>query len=159
MPTSKRNMVIVEIISILLIILFCYAAISKLTDFKNFQVQLNKSPLLTGFVPFISWAVPIFELFVAALLVFKLTKITGLYLSLFLMMLFTTYIVIILNFSYYIPCSCGGILGSLPWRAHLIFNLFFLVIIIIGILLQPKELTFKSNAPVKPLITGEAENL
>jgi hypothetical protein len=40
--------------------------------------------------------------------------------------MFTFYIVIILNFSSFIPCSCGGILEKLGWREHLIFNIFFL---------------------------------
>jgi hypothetical protein len=52
------------------------------------------------------------------------------------MILFTTYIVIILNFSSFVPCSCGGILEKLGWTAHLIFNVVFIVLGIAAILLK-----------------------
>jgi hypothetical protein len=37
------------------------------------------------------------------------------------------------------PCSCGGILGHLSWVPHLFFNLFFLIVTIIGIGITNKE--------------------
>ena len=40
---------IIEIICLLYILLFVYAAVSKLLDFENFQVQLGQSPLLSAF--------------------------------------------------------------------------------------------------------------
>lgn len=63
--------VIVEIICFLYILLFVYAAISKLLDFENFRVQLGQSPLLSAFAGSIAWLVPILELLIALLLVLK----------------------------------------------------------------------------------------
>lgn len=50
--------------------------------------------------------------------------------------MFTAYIVIILHFSYFVPCSCGGILEKLGWTEHLIFNVVFVLLAIVAILLQ-----------------------
>ncbi|HVW96696.1 MAG TPA: MauE/DoxX family redox-associated membrane protein [Mucilaginibacter sp.] len=133
----------VEIISALLILLFVYAAVSKLLDYERFKVQLGKSPLLNSFAAFAAVTVPLGELLISAFLGFNKTRTVGLYLSLFLLVLFTSYLVAILNFSYYIPCSCGGILQGLSWKAHIIFNSGFIAITIIGIILQNKSFNSK----------------
>src|SRR5690606_29917948 len=52
-----------------------------------------------------------------------------------MMVMFTTYIYITLNYSSFIPCSCGGILESMGWTPHLIFNLCFIVLALIGIVM------------------------
>lgn len=44
-------------VSILLGLLFMYAAMSKMLDFENFQVQLAQSPLLSAYAGFVSYAV------------------------------------------------------------------------------------------------------
>ena len=131
----RTQSVIIEFISMLYIMMFVYAAASKLLDFKNFQVQLGQSPLLSAFAGMISWVVPIAELFIALLLIFPKYRLVGLFSAFSLMALFTTYITIILNFSTFIPCSCGGILEKMGWTEHLIFNIVFVVLAFIGILL------------------------
>jgi len=123
----------IEIITSLFILLWVYAALSKLLDYETFKVQLGKSPLLTDFAGFAAIAVPVSELLIAGMLLFKRFRLLGLYASLFMMVMFTAYIIAILNFSYYIPCSCGGILSSLGWTEHVIFNLVFVGLAIVGI--------------------------
>jgi hypothetical protein len=68
-------------------------------------------------------AVPAVEVLVAATLIFPKTRLAGLYGCFLLMVMFSTYIVIILNFSQYVPCSCGGILENMSWSQHLVFNI------------------------------------
>lgn len=104
------------------IILFVYAAISKVTDFENFQVQVAQSPLLSAFATVIAYATVIGELIIAILLCFPKTKRLGLYLFLGMMTAFTVYIYLILNYSPFVPCSCGGILEKMGWTEHLWFN-------------------------------------
>jgi hypothetical protein len=67
------------------------------------------------------------ELGLVLALSLPVSRLKALYLSVGLMIVFTTYIILILNFSSFIPCSCGGILETLGWTEHLIFNLFFIV--------------------------------
>lgn len=152
---------LVEIASIILIIVFCYAAVSKLTDVNLFRIQMSKSPLLVDYASILSWAVPTTELIAAALLAFRQTKLAGLYLGLFLMILFTSYIIIIMTFSYYIPCSCGGILQGLSWKAHLIFNFSLLLIIFPALLIENRHKVTEASLPLNPITIkpGEAEHL
>lgn len=125
----------VEIICFLYIVLFVYAAVSKLLDFENFQVQLGQSPLISSFAGFLSYFVPLLELVLALSLVFLRSRLIGLYFSFFLMGLFSAYIFIMVTFSPFVPCSCGGVLENLTWRQHLYFNLLFVVFGGIGLYL------------------------
>lgn len=122
---TVRN-VVVNIISYLFVLLFIYAATSKLLDFETFTVQLAQSPLLSAYADIIAWLVPGVEILIAGVLVFPRFRILGLYASFTLMVMFTAYIYIILNFSDFIPCSCGGVLEKLSWTQHLIFNVVFI---------------------------------
>jgi uncharacterized membrane protein YphA (DoxX/SURF4 family) len=124
-PTPLPKKIALEIICLLYIVLFVYAAVSKLLDFENFQVQLGQSPLLSAFAGWIAFIVPISELIIAALLVFPRYRLLAMYMAFSLMIMFTAYIIIILNFSPFVPCSCGGILEKLGWKEHLIFNIAF----------------------------------
>jgi hypothetical protein len=36
-------------------------------------------------------------------------------------------------FAEHLPCNCGGVLQKMNWRQHLIFNLFFICLSLIGI--------------------------
>ncbi|AWG22850.1 hypothetical protein FFWV33_15600 [Flavobacterium faecale] len=130
---------IIEIICLLYILLFVYAAVSKLLDFENFQVQLGQSPLLSAFAGWASWGVVIVELIISILLSFPKWRLFGLYAAFSLMTMFTTYIIIILNFSPFVPCSCGGILEDLGWTEHLVFNIGFIFLALIGIILATSK--------------------
>lgn len=110
-------------ISYFFILLFVYASVSKISDFENFQVQIGQSPLLSSYAGIVSYSVIIAELLIAFLLIFPQYRIIGSYGSLGIMTSFTIYIYLILNYSEFIPCSCGGILEKLGWEEHLIFNI------------------------------------
>ena len=97
-------------------------------DFENFQVQVAQSPLLSAYAGFISYAVIIMELVIVGLLCFHLTRLWGLFASFAVMVAFTVYIFLILNYSDFVPCSCGGILEKMGWTEHLIFNMACVVI-------------------------------
>lgn len=129
----KAQNLILELICLLYVLLFVYAAVNKFLDFENFQVQLGQSPILRSYVKLISYGVPITELFLAALLLIHKTRQIGLYGVFVLMSLFSAYLFILLTYSDHIPCSCGGILEKLGWKEHLIFNLVFILIAIVGI--------------------------
>lgn len=115
-------------ISYLFILLFVYSAVSKLLDFQNFQIQLAQSPLLTAFAKYISYAVLSVEFAIAILLSIPKTRIIGLFSAFGLMLLFTIYIYIILNYSSFVPCSCGGILENMNWTEHLFFNIAMVIL-------------------------------
>lgn len=130
----KRKL-IVEGICVLLILLFVYAASSKLMDYNKFRVELGKSPLLTAFAGYVAAGIPAIELVIAGMLSIPKFRLPGLYASLTLMVMFTAYIVAILQFSFYVPCTCGGVLQQLTWNAHLVFNIVFVALAFTAILL------------------------
>jgi len=119
---------IIQIVCYLYVVLFTYAAISKLMDFENFGIQLGQSPLLSAFTWQLSLAVPIVELLIVAFLVQSKFRVAALYASFVLMVLFTAYIFILLNYAAYVPCSCSGILEKLGWKEHIIFNIIYIVL-------------------------------
>jgi hypothetical protein len=127
-----------EIICALFILLFVYTGISKLLSMEGFVKVLHRSTLVSRFAVLLGWFLPLFELFVAGLLVFPALRKTGLYLSLLLMVLFTAYIGWMLLYETGLPCSCGGVIEYLSWRQHLIFNTVFIVLAITGIRTIPK---------------------
>jgi hypothetical protein len=131
----KKN-TIVELISALLLFLFIYAALSKLLDFDKFKYQISQSPFITNISWLVIWSIPLAELIISIFLLFKRTRLAGLYLSFFLMLLFTGYVFIMLRYSSYLPCSCGGVLSIMSWKQHFIFNLAFTGLSLAGIMLQ-----------------------
>lgn len=126
----------VDLISYLFVFLFVYASISKLVDIAHFRILIGQSPLLTHFAGIIAWFIPLIELVISILLVINRFRLIGLVGSFGLMFMFTLYIIAILQFSEHIPCSCGGVLQSLGWTEHLIFNIAFTLLGLLGIYLE-----------------------
>ena len=133
------------LVRILFILLFIYAAVTKLLDFQQFKIQLGQSPLLVSFGNIIAYAIPIIELSIASLLCFQKYQRYGLYASFALMVMFTSYIILILNFSPYVPCSCGGILENMDWNEHLVFNVFFVFLALVAIVFQSGQSKKQDN--------------
>ncbi len=142
--SETTKSIILDCICYLYIVLFVYAAASKLLDFDTFQNQLGQSPLLSANANWIAWLVPLSEILIAFLLIFNRFRILGLYGFYIWMVMFTTYIIIILNFTSFVPCSCGGVLEKLGWTEHLIFNFVFVVLSGISIVF------YSCNTTIKP---------
>lgn len=135
-----KRKIIIEIISSLLILLFLYASLSKWLAFRTFIGDMNNQPFPNWMTPFLVWFIPIIEVLIVIGLIFEKTRVQSLYASLFLMLAFTIYTVAILLHSFkYIPCSCGGVIRKLTWPQHLVFNLFFVGISLLGIILKRRE--------------------
>jgi uncharacterized membrane protein YphA (DoxX/SURF4 family) len=135
----RWRQMLTDIICYCFILLFLYAAAAKLLDDQKFELQIAKSPILTDFAGILVWLVPVVEIVIAILLMFPKTTSLGLFAALGLMTLFTAYIIVILNFSENIPCSCGGVLEHMSWQQHLVFNAVFVILSIAGILLHSKS--------------------
>ncbi len=134
-----KRKIAIEIIAFLFILLFTYASFNKLLDYQKFMIQIGQSPLLTGFGGSIPWMVITVELLISALLVIPRFRLFAFFGAFSLMVMFTAYIVAILNFSSYIPCSCGGVLAKLGWTEHLYFNSAFVLLGLAGIIFEADE--------------------
>lgn len=134
-----KKTIILEICCALLIILWAYAAFSKLFIYEAFRFQLLGHKLLADHAALIAWLVPAIEIVIALLLLLPQTRQIGLASSVVLLAVFTAYIVYMFNFYPHKPCSCGGIISKLGWREHIVFNLFFLVLAVIALRLNKKK--------------------
>lgn len=136
--SDQTKQFLVDVICYLFVLLFLYAATSKLLDYDKFELQISKSPIITEFANILVWLVPGSEIVISIMLLIERTRMLGLFAAFTLMLLFTFYIYAILNFSDSIPCSCGGVLEKMTWNQHLIFNMVFVLLALTGILLLTK---------------------
>ena len=135
-----KRQVLLECVSALLILLFLYASVSKFLDFKTFIKEMNNQPLPNSWTPFLVYFIPYSEILLSVALIFERTRLLGFYGSLVLMGLFTIYATLILVHVFsYVPCSCGGVIKRLTWRQHLILNLFFVTLSVVGVIAQRRK--------------------
>jgi len=125
---------------ILLTILFVYSAVSKLMHLETFHLRLERMPYISSFANWISWGVPFLELLISGFLWFPKYRKSALYASLVLLGLFTAYILIVLNYSDSIPCSCGGVISSMGWEEHIVFNAAFMLLALLGVFWAKKHI-------------------
>ncbi|MBV9960761.1 MAG: hypothetical protein JO072_00820 [Parafilimonas sp.] len=120
-------------------LLFTYAAFSKLQDVQMFKAQLLKFPLIGYAAVFLSWAIPVAEIITALLLFIPQFQYAGFIVSTILLTAFTLFLIVMVSFEKSLPCSCGGVIAKLTWREHIVFSLFFLILSLLGIYLKRKQ--------------------
>jgi len=141
---------IITVSTILLVLLWTYTATSKIGDLPEFRAQLHKQPISNEVAQILAFALPAGELMVAVFLVFQRTRLIGMIASVILMTVFTTYIILALTRNFEkMPCSCGGVLNILTWRAHLIFNILFLALAMAGCLSMIKIRKAPDQIPIR----------
>ncbi|WP_316828754.1 MauE/DoxX family redox-associated membrane protein [Pedobacter miscanthi] len=120
----------------LLVLLWGYAAFSKLGDYGRFvaQMQLAPVPLIKSLAPLLGVLVPVTELALIGLLFSERFKKAGLWLSFLLLLSFMVYIAVMLLSGLSLPCTCGGLISKLGWRQHLTFNALFMLISVLPFL-------------------------
>ncbi|SMC88711.1 MauE/DoxX family redox-associated membrane protein [Pedobacter africanus] len=128
-----------EIICWAYFVLFAYAAFAKLFEYDKFVVTMGQSGMLTPYAGFLAWAVPVVEILLGMMLMFSRFRLAGLYGSLSLMTMFTTYIFIVLFVMEKELCGCGAAIEALGWFWHFVFNTVFLVMAAVGIVLVCKR--------------------
>lgn len=102
-------------------------------------------PYISRFAPLISWGVPFLELVIVGLLWFNRYRIMALYGSFILLGLFTGYIILVLRYSDSIPCSCGGVISALGWKDHILLNISFMVLALLGIIWSKKQYNIQTH--------------
>lgn len=126
-------------VAYLLAFLWLYAAISKLIDWDHFKWEMHNQ-VLPGFLK--DWLIvllPMTELAVTMMLFIDRTASAAIWLSFFMLTFFTVYITLVIGNAFsYVPCSCGGILSSLTWTEHLLFNLVFIALTLTIIIIDRK---------------------
>jgi len=143
----KKYFSIPAIVSAILLGLLLYTGISKLQRHNDFLLALAASPLLKQHAGWLSRAVPVTELVIAALLFFPATRQKGMYAALLLLTVFTGYLTWMLQQQAPLPCSCGGFIEALSWPQHLLFNTALLAVTVTTILLNKRKDKRKERPP------------
>ena len=125
-----------------LVFLFVYTASAKLLRIDIFAGQLERFPWISPLAKIMAWVVPSVELIVSALLLTGRTRVAGFYAALGLMLVFTTYLALMLSSDRHLPCSCGGVISSMTWKQHLFFNLFFIGVALMGVVYSSPKIKF-----------------
>jgi hypothetical protein len=112
---------------------FCYKASSKLMVSKSVVGGLWGVAVFGRGAGVVAILLPLAELLIALLLIFERTRLYGLWASLFLLVLFTGYLGYMILLMPHLPCSCGGVIGSMSWSVHLVFNGVLIGLTVVGI--------------------------
>lgn len=135
----KNKDFILEAICCLLIMLFAYTGVSKLLDWEAFKFDLiNNMDFLDriGGTRALGIIIPVIEILTAMMLLIPKFRVVGLSNSVVLMFVFTLYVGGILIFMREKPCTCGGVLREMSWVQHFWFNIAFLILSLIGLVLH-----------------------
>lgn len=136
-PSNMNRYVLNDLIYLLLIALFIYTAVSKVYELETFHQQMLNQPLPRWLTTRLSWLIPSVEIITVVLLAIDRTRLYGFIMSFVLLGAFTIYVLLILlHFFDRVPCSCGGVLQSLTWEAHLAFNIIFFSLAFAGLRLE-----------------------
>lgn len=125
------------LISGLLIILWAYAAYSKLSDLNNFKHAMMTQVFPKWISRILIYLVPLSEIIIIVLLLITNTRLIGMYASLFMMVAFTIYVGgAVFELYDRRPCACGGLFARLGWEKHLKVNIVLTLIAVVGVLLM-----------------------
>ena len=137
-----------DIICGLLILLFAYAAISKMLAFRQFSFGLSKAPLIENYSTLFAGLIPAAELIIVVLLLIPKFNNTGLIAATSILMFFTAYLIFMVLTDPNLPCSCSGVIQQLSWKQHIAFNTFFIALGITAIYFQRTDLREKERTDI-----------
>ena len=136
MKKFTLNIILSELCTSLMVLLFTYAGASKLLQQDIFRIQLINVPVIRKYRDVFALTIPIFELLLAVLMIVKRTRVAGLVASLITLCVFIAYLSISLLTNSNLPFHCGGVINSLSWKQHIFFNLFFIAVAALGLYMQ-----------------------
>lgn len=126
--------------------LFFYTGLSKLIDHVTFVAVLHRAPVINKLAGVVSWGLPLAEIGIGLMLFFPVTRIKGLFASFFTLIIFTGYLFVMLVSGVELPCSCGGVINTMSWKAHVIFNLGLVGVTAAALIMYPPYLKNTSLA-------------
>lgn len=135
-----KRILVTQVIPGVVMLLFLYTALSKLLDHARFESVIQQSPTIGKSAGLLSWGIPAAELVVAGLIFHPATRLPGMLFSFFLLLLFTGYLFTMLASGMKLPCSCGGVVSTMTWKEHVLFNLIFIMLSAVSVILLPRYL-------------------
>jgi hypothetical protein len=65
---------------------------------------------------------------------------------------FTLYIGYMVSFAEKLPCSCGGVISKMTWNQHLVFNIFFTLLSLLGVILEKRRRRQRKDSELPPVV-------
>lgn len=127
-----KTVLSIQLPRLLLIGMWTYAGLSKLLDYGGFRFALLGHRLIESHLYLVAWLVPAIEVMIALLLLFRRTVVAGFVVSAIFLVALTAYIFYLFAYYPHLPCSCGGLIGLLSWRQHIVFNGVFIILSLTG---------------------------
>jgi len=150
----KTKGYITNSITLALLLLWIPVSMDKFINFDAFRSSMLQQPFGNTFAWVLIYTLPVLEVTTAVLLAFDRSRRLGMMLSSVLMIAFTGYVgLALLGIRGKLPCACGLIISGMGWMQHLWFNLFFLVISIIGWAMQRRQQQSVDNGQVPSAIS------
>jgi uncharacterized membrane protein YphA (DoxX/SURF4 family) len=130
---TKHRHLATDVAAVLLCFLFFYTGLSKLFDWEGTKSGLYNQVFPMWMADMLLFSLPVLEIATSLLLMNPKTRHFGFRISVILMACFSGYIGLVLTGIFgRVPCSCGGVIDTLGWWEHLLFNLVFLGIGLVG---------------------------
>ncbi len=109
--------------------LYMYTGWAKFMNMATFIRGNSKIPYLGAYAKLIGYGIPSLEIVLAILLVIPVYRIKrfALWTSTLLMVVFTVYLSLMVKFAEKKLCHCGGVIESMGWKTHIVFNLIWLI--------------------------------
>lgn len=111
-----------EIFEFLLMLILLYMIVNRLTDWAKFQTFLQQIPFHKSFPDFMIWVLTGLKLCVAVIFLHTTWRLWIYYISISLLMLFSLYILLTLNFHHTFWLSCESFPKVPGWEGHLLWN-------------------------------------
>ncbi|MGV6945467.1 MauE/DoxX family redox-associated membrane protein [Sphingobacterium kyonggiense] len=132
------NRKIIDFVSYAFILLWGYASITKLYNWKLSRTEMHMQIFPAWIGDILFWFIPLLELFLVLVLLDRKRVTMGLKLSTLLIALFTFYLLIGVTGFFGEPCICAGILKGKSVTYHIVFNMVFVIFGIIALVLAQK---------------------
>ncbi|MGJ1349353.1 MauE/DoxX family redox-associated membrane protein [Sphingobacterium siyangense] len=109
--------------------LYMYTGWAKFMNLSTFIRGNGKIPYLGQYAKLIGYGIPSLEIVLAILLVIPVYRIKrfALWTSTSLMGVFIIYLSLMVKFAENKLCDCGGVIESMGWEAHIVFNSIWLI--------------------------------
>jgi hypothetical protein len=105
-------------------VVYFYSGVDKLIHFDEFVVNFSKSPFAPSeFINEVAFCVVGTELGICFLCFFNKFQKLACLLFMIISFIFSGYVFLMITYSPYLPCSCGGLINFLTWNEHLVLNI------------------------------------